>query len=44
MSQQHFKLFHNRNFKNVSNSGSIIGLGAYVLKGSTLNVTPLSKL
>jgi hypothetical protein len=37
------KLFHNSS-KNVSNSGSIIGLSAQLLKGSTSKVTPLNKL
>jgi hypothetical protein len=31
-------------FQNISNSGSIIGLSAQLLKGSTCKVTPLSKL
>jgi hypothetical protein len=31
-------------FQNVSNSGNIIRVGAYLLKGSTWKVTLLSKL
>jgi hypothetical protein len=44
MWRRHWKLFHNRSSKNVSNSGNIVGLSAELLKGSTLKVTPLSKL
>jgi len=40
---QRWKLFHNSS-KNVSNSGSIIGLSSQLLKGSPLKVTPFSKL
>jgi len=40
----HWKLLHYRSSKNVSNSGSILGLSAYLLKGSTSEVIPLSKL
>jgi hypothetical protein len=42
--RQHWKLFHNRTSKNVSSSGSIVGLNAYLIRGSTSKVTPLSKL
>jgi hypothetical protein len=30
-------------YKNVSNSGSVVGLSAWLLKGSNSKVTPLSK-
>jgi hypothetical protein len=40
----HWKLFHNRSSRNVSNSGSIVALSAQVMKESTLNLTLLSKL
>jgi len=36
-------IFHNRNSKNVSNIGSIIGLSAQPLKGRMSKMTPLSK-
>jgi hypothetical protein len=38
------KANHDRNSKNVSNNGSIVGLSAQLLKGSTSKVTPLSVL
>jgi hypothetical protein len=44
MWRRHWKLFHSRSSKNVSNSGSIVGLSAHLLNGSTSKVTALSKL
>jgi hypothetical protein len=44
MWQWHWKLFHNRSVKNISNSSSIVGLSAQLLMGTTSKVTPLSKL
>jgi hypothetical protein len=44
MWRRHWKLFHDRCSKNVSSSGSIVGLSAQMLMGSTVKVTPLSKL
>jgi len=38
------KAVHIRSFKNVSNSGNIVGLSAQLLKGSTSNLIPLIKL
>jgi hypothetical protein len=38
------RLFHSTSSRNVSNSDSIVGLSAQLLKGSNLKVTPLNKL
>jgi hypothetical protein len=38
------KAITQQEFQNVSNSGSIVKLSAYLLKGSTSKMTPLSKL
>jgi hypothetical protein len=44
MWRRHWKLFHNRCSKNISNCGNIVWLSAQLVKGSTSKVTPLSKL
>jgi hypothetical protein len=44
MWRRHWKLFHIRRSKNVSNSGNIAELSAQLLKRSTWKVPPLRKL
>jgi hypothetical protein len=41
---RHWKLIHNRSYKNVSNSGSNTELSVQLLKRCTSEATPLTKL
>jgi hypothetical protein len=44
MWRRHCKVSHDKSSKNVSNSGRIVGINAYLFKRNTSKVTPLGKL